>query len=481
MTGSWSIIAAAASLAILLFLILRWHWHAFAALLVVSIGLGIAAGMPPEAAVRSVSKGVGEMLAGVTLLLALGAILGRVLDRSGAALVVAGRLVDAAGIERAPLGVLVASYILGISVFYNVGFLLLIPILYRLHETTHRSLLFYLLPMSFSLSLTHSLVPPHPGIVATVQAFGGTQASQVMIETIIGGVLLGIPMALVGWFGPGRAWARKKMLTPPARLAAAPPKSADTALATKQNSPGLGLALAVILLPLGLCILGFGAGLLGDLKRLPDWLTTPLVQKEQLPAFLGVATHRPVDWLLFLGNPTIALGLTVAVGMFLFGRSQEWTRHDCNRLVSEGLQDVGSMIFLFGAAGGFKQVIQDSGAGTAIANLFASLPLSPVLLAFVTAVAVRGALGSATAAHATTSALLAELAMRSGCRASVMVLAVSAGVTFLTPPADSGFWLLKEYGNVSVRDILVRYNYCRGVMALVGLGILLICERWLGG
>jgi gluconate transporter len=479
MSGSWSIIATAASLAILLLLILRWHWHAFAALLVVSIGLGIVAGMPPEAAVRSVSKGVGEMLAGVTLLLALGAILGRVLDRSGAALVVASRLVDAAGIERAPLGVLVASYILGISVFYNVGFLLLIPILYRLHETTLRSLLFYLLPMSFSLSLTHSLVPPHPGIVATVQAFGGTQASQVMIETIVGGTLLGVPMAVVGWFGPGRAWARKQMLGPPARLATTSPKSAQQADAASAKKPGLTLSLAVILLPLLLCVLGFGAGLLGDLKRLPDSLTTPWIQKEQLPTFLWLAAHRPVDWLLFLGNPTIALGLAVVVGMFVFGRSQGWTRLDCNKLVSDGLQDVGSMIFLFGAAGGFKQVIQDSGAGVAIANLFASLPLSPVLMAFVTAVAVRAALGSATAAHATTSALLAEMAFRSGCRASVLVLAVSAGVTFLTPPADSGFWLLKEYGNLSVRDILVRYNYCRGVMALVGLGILLICERWL--
>ena len=181
MVGSWSIIATAASLAILLLLILRWHWHAFAALLFVSIGLGLAAGMQPEAAVRSLSKGVGEMLAGVTLLLGLGAILGRVLDRSGAAHVVASRLVEAMGISRAPLGVLLASYLLGISVFFNVGFLLLVPIVYRLQETTRQSLLYYLLPMSFGLSLTHSLVPPHPGIVATVQAFGGSQASRVMI------------------------------------------------------------------------------------------------------------------------------------------------------------------------------------------------------------------------------------------------------------------------------------------------------------
>jgi H+/gluconate symporter-like permease len=218
MAGSWSIIAAAASLAILLILILRFHWHAFAALLVVSIGLGLASGMKPEAAVQSLAKGVGDMLAGVMLLLALGAILGRVLDRSGAALVVASRLVDAVGIARAPLGVLLASYVLGISVFFNVGFLLLVPVIYRLQETTKQSLLYFLMPMAFGLSIPHSLVPPHPGIVATVQAFGGSHSSQVMIETIIGGSLLGLPMVLVGWFGPGRLWARRQMVLPPDRL-----------------------------------------------------------------------------------------------------------------------------------------------------------------------------------------------------------------------------------------------------------------------
>jgi gluconate:H+ symporter, GntP family len=229
-------------------------------------------------------------------------------------------------------------------------------------------------------------------------------------------------------------------------------------------------------LPLALCVLGFGASLLNDLGRLPVFMTTPRFKRELLPGFIQIISHRPLDWLLFFGNPTIALALTVALGMFVFGRRLGWGRHDFNKLVSEGLQDVGSMIFLFGAAGGFKQVIQDSGAGLAIANLFASLPLSPVVLAFVTGVAVRAALGSATAAHATTSALLAEVALHSTSRASLLVLAVSAGVTFMTQPADTGFWLVKEYGNLSVRDTMVRYNLCRALMALVGLAILWGCE-----
>ncbi len=477
MSGSWPVLVTAASLGLLLLLILRWHWHAFVALLFVSIALGLASGMAPEAVVRALTKGVGEMLAGVALLLALGAILGRVLDRSGAALVVAGSLVDALGMARAPLGVLLASYLLGISVFFNVGFLLLIPVIYRLQERTEQSLLYYLLPMSFGLSLTHSLVPPHPGIVATVQAFGGNQAGQVMIESILGGTLLGLSMALVGWFGPGRFWARRQIVLPPPQLASSAPIQGPNEQ-TIAARPGLILSLAIILLPLALCVLGFGARLLLDLHRLPSYLTGAWFDGSALPNFAGLLKHRPVDWILFAGDPTIALLLSVAVGMVPFGRRLGWGRHDFNKLVSDGLNDVGSMIFLFGAAGGFKQVIQDSGAGLATANLFASLPLSPVMVAFVTAVAVRAALGSATAAHATTSALLAELVVRSGCRASLLVMAVSAGVTCLTQPADSGFWLVKEYGNLSVRDVLVRYNVCRAIMAVVGLAVLMCCERW---
>jgi gluconate transporter len=471
---SWPIIAAALGLAVLLLLILRWHWHAFPALLAVSIGLGLAAGMTPEAVVRSFSKGLGEMLAGVALLLALGAMLGRLLDRSGAAGVIAGRLLGAVGTAHAPLGVLIASYVLGIGLLFNVGFLLLMPILYRLQQQTRASLLSYLLPMVFGLSLTHSLVPPHPGIVATVQVFGGEQANRVMIESILGGTLLGIPMALVGWYGPGRYWARRQMVEPPAEhLAAAKP-----ATAAEANTLGLGMALTLVILPLALCFLGFGAGLLRDLDRLPAWLTRTYFQKGELPASLSIVTHRPLDWFLFVGNPAVALAITLVVGLVTLGHRLGWRGVRANQIAADGLQDVGSMVFLFGAAGGFKQVIQDSGAGEALASLFSTLPITPVMLAFAAGVVMRAALGSATAAHATTSALLAALALRTPDRASLLVMAVSVGVTFLTQPADSGFWLIKEYGNLSAKDVMVRFNSCRMVMALTGLAILLACERW---
>lgn len=464
----WPVVAVLLSLAVLLVLIVRWQWHAFAALLVVSIGLGVVTGMRPVAVVTSLERGVGDILRGVALLLGLGAILGRLLDRSGAAQIIANRLVQVLGEHRASLGVLIASYLIGIPVLFNVGFLLLIPIMYRLQQTTGRSLLYFLLPMGFSLSVAHSLVPPHPGIVATVQVFGGDDANRVMVDTILGGALLGIPMVVAGWYGPGRWWAKRQMVEPPPALVDSQPAASTGDSPETSGKPALpfSAAIAIVLLPLTLSLVGFGAGLAADSK-----------------AGSRLVSARPmlVSWFQFLGQPTIALGTTCAVGLFGFGTALGWDRKTRQKIVTDGLMDVGSMLFLFGAAGGFKQVIQDSGAGEALANLVSSWPLSPVMVAFITGTVVRAALGSATAAHVTTSAILAGVAAQLPGQATILVLAVSVGVTVITTPADSGFWMVKEYGNLSVRQVLVYYNVARIFMALVGLALLLICEHiWFG-
>jgi H+/gluconate symporter-like permease len=149
-----------------------------------------------------------------------------------------------------------------------------------------------------------------------------------------------------------------------------------------------------------------------------------------------------------------------------------------SKIGGDALQDVGGMVFLFGAAGGFKQVIQDSGAGDYIATQAMQLPLTPVAIAFLVAVLMRAALGSATAAILTASALVAALAKKQPDQATLLVLAVANGVTFMTQPGDSGFWLLKEYGNLSVRQVMVNFNVCRATMALTGLAILLAYEAW---
>ncbi len=491
MENAWPALCTAGALALLLVFIIRYKLQPFVALLVAALVLGLAAGLPPEKVVESIDKGVGDILKGVAVILALGAMLGRILDASGAAQVIARTLIDAFGVPRASFAILVAAYLVGIPVLFNVGFLVLVPIMWRLQRDTGQSLLYYALPLCFSLAITHSLVPPHPGIVGTVQTLGGSNAGTVMIETIVFGTLMGIPIVLIGWFGPGRWWAARQMVTPPEHLLAALPAQADDS--AREKLPSFTLAILIVTLPLILSLLGFGAKLLGDLGHLPVWMKEPFLTANAvpqwmtestptgevvLPAWLRFLGHAPLAWLRFLGHPTMALAVPTGLAFVLLGLRRGRTRDQLSKLAGDALLDVGGIAFLFGAAGGFKQVIQDTGAGDVIAQQVRYLPLTPVAVAYLVSVMTRVALGSATAAILTASALLVGLVKDFEGREVLLVLAVANGATFMTQPADSGFWMVKEYCNLSVRDVLVRFNACRIIMSLTGLGMLLAYEAF---
>jgi gluconate transporter len=471
MDDRWLGLCAILALAALLLLVIRVRTHAFVALLLVSLGLGLAAGLPPDRVVDAIHKGVGDILRNVTLILALGAMLGRMLEASGAAELIARRLIALLGAKNTSLAILLAAFVIGLPILFNVGFLLLIPIVWRLQKQTGRSLLYFLLPLAFGLGTTHSLVPPHPGIVGAVERLGGADADRVMVETIVFGTLLSLPMVLLGWLLPGRWWAARQFVTNPEPLAHS--ASADPA---ESRATSLTLALLVILAPLGLSVFGFGAKLLHDLHLVPAWMTASPWPREQLPAALAVLSHPPQAWIEFLGKPTVALFVATVLAFWLYGVRRGWDQARLAKLTGEALQDIGPMVFLFGAAGGFGAVIDATGAGRVIAEQAAQLPLSRVAVAFLVAALVRIALGSATASILTAAALLRGLAEQMPGQETLLVLSVACGVTFMTQPADSGFWMVKEYGNLSVRDVMLRFNLCRIFMALAGAGILLVYE-----
>ncbi len=332
------------------------------------------------------------------------------------------------------------------------------------------------MPLAFSLGITHSLVPPHPGIVGAVGNMAPPErAGSVMAQTMLFGSLLGIPMVLLGWLGPARWWARRQFVTPPSHLSVRH-QGEETVAST--SFPSFGLSLLVVTLPLILSLTGFVADLLNRLGRLPSWMTQP-------PFPHG---SRPLDWLLLFGHPTMALLVPTLLAFGLLGWRRGLGLHRLSKLAGDALQDVGPIAFLFGAAGGFAQVIQDTGAGQYIAGQATRLPLSPVLVCFVVGVLMRIPLGSATASILIASSLLQGFALRHPGQEVLLILAVGTGVTVMTQPADSGFWMVKEYLNLSVRDVLIRYNACRVVMATLGLGLLLAYEQigdklagwWLG-
>jgi GntP family gluconate:H+ symporter len=294
-----------------------------------------------------------------------------------------------------------------------------------------------------------------------------------MVETIIFGIALSLPLALFGWFGPGRFWAQRQFVKAPENLTV----SGDKAEPPVARS--LTLALTIILAPLVLSIAGFGAKLLQDIDRLPEWLTYTFFAAHDLPRSLRSLNHSWYDWLQFFGKPTVALFVPTALAFGFYGLGRGWSHARLAKLTNEALLDVGGMAFLFGAAGGFKEVIEATGVGDYIKNQAERLPFSLVAIAFCVAALMRIALGSATASIVAASALLSRFAAGMPGLETLLVLAVACGVTVGTQPADSGFWMVKEYGNLTPREVMLNFNLCRFLMSLAGLAILLFAEACL--
>ncbi len=284
----------------------------------------------------AIGKGVGEILASVAIILALGAMLGRMLEVSGAAEVIARTLVDCFGVSRAPFAILIAGFLVGIPVLFNVGFLLLMPIMWRLQKQTGKSLLFYMLPLSFSLGITHSLIPTHPGIAGAVGYLGGPDPGSTMVQTIVFGSLMSLPISMIGWFVAGRFWAKRQYVDCPAGLSAVTESAGLAKHADAVPPVSFKAAILIVTLPLLIGLAGFGIKLLeapepgskNDSARadqalpdqtLPAWLTTPPFESESLPCYLTWLAHPPLAWLQFFGKPVMALLLPTGLAFWLLG------------------------------------------------------------------------------------------------------------------------------------------------------------------
>jgi len=493
MNEAWPALCTVIALVLLLVFIIRYQLNAFVALLVVSLGLGLGAGLAPAKVLGVIGTGVGNIMAGVAVILALGAMLGRMLDASSAAEVIAPTLIAAFGPKRASLAILVAAYLIGIPVLFGVGFLLLIPIMYRLQRETGQSLLYFVLPLCFSLGTTHSLVPPHPGIVGAVKVIAPEDQGRIMVQTILFGTLMGIPVVLIGWLGPGRRWAQRQFVTVPEHLggellekSTEMPTAVSAELSTAVTAapvaeapgspkPSFSLCVLIVTMPLLLSLIGFSAQLAE--AAMPAWMKEPLLDLTLVEGWAPLFIHSPLEWLKFFGDPVLALLVPTGLAFWLLGKRRGMNRVKLAKVAGDALQDVGGILFLFGAAGGFMQVIKTTGAGDTIANLFQHSEMNPVLVCYLVAMLMRISLGSATAAILIAAGLLTQF-VRPG-QETLLILAVANGCTFMTQPADSGFWMVKEYANLSVKDVMVRFNACRISMSLTGLGLLLLVERWM--
>lgn len=433
------------AVALLLLLVLKLKINAFIALLITAMFVGVATGMPLNGVIQSIQKGMGGTLGFVATVVGLGAIFGQMLESSGGAEALAHYLVKKFGQKRAPYAMVLSGFFIGIPVFFDVGFIILIPIVYALARDTKMSLLYYGIPLLAGLAVTHSFIPPTPGPVAVAE----------IIEAQLGyviffGFLLGIPIALLA--GPvfGRYISRKIMVSPPEVFE-------ENDSLTQNQLPNFGQVILIILIPLVLILMATVTGV--------------LVRKEV------VAEGLLSDIIGFIGHPFSALIIATLTAIWFLGIRRGFQRREILDLSTKALGPAGIIILVTGAGGALKEVLVDSGIGEMIATTLAGSSWSPVLLAWTLAALVRITQGSATVAMITAAGIMAPIIGAfelSEAHRALVVLAISSGATILSHVNDSGFWLVGKYFGMDEKQTLQSWTVMETIIAVSGLILTLI-------
>ena len=425
----------AGAIALLLVLILVARLHAFIALLIASMALGLAAGMPADKLLKSMQTGFGEALGFIAVVVGLGAMIGRYLEHSGGCRALADWLLLKFGKNRAAWAMLIAAFLVGLPIFFEVGFIILVPVVWNLSRETRRTLLLYGLPMAAALTVTHSLVPPHPAPASAAQLLGADLG-----RTILQGIAVSVPMVIAAGIVYG-AWISRRLYIPVPEFASSAEES------SAQNAPPVPLVVLLLLLPV---LLIFGATMAARLRQPPP----------------GPA--------VFLGHPFTALGITflVCLAWLMFRRGV--TRDQAAKLAAESLAPMGGLLCIIGGGGAFKQVIVDTGVGAYAGKLLITSAISPLIVVYVIAAAMRLAQGSATVAIITAAGIVAPIVKGiPGYSPEILVLALCCGGTAFSHVNDSGFWIVNQYFGMKPSDTLKSWTAMKIVSSLVGLAIVL--------
>ncbi|MET9604380.1 gluconate:H+ symporter [Streptomyces sp. NPDC006512] len=434
-------IAVLAGIAVIVLLISRLKLHAFLALTVGSLALGVFAGAPPAKTITSFTAGLGATVAGVGVLIALGAILGRLLADSGGADEIVDTILARAKGRAMPWAMVLIASVIGLPLFFEVGIVLLIPVVLLVAKRGNYSLMRIGIPALAGLSVMHGLIPPHPGPLVAIDALHANLG-----VTLALGVLVAVPTVIIA--GPlfSRYAARWVDVPAPERMI---PQSPST---DPEHRPRFGATVFTVLLPVALMLV----------KALVDIVVDDPAHPVQ----------RVTD---VAGSPLIALLAAVLVGMFTLGRAAGFTKERLSSTVEKSLAPIAGILLIVGAGGGFKQTLIDVGVGQMILDLSANWAIPTLLLAWLIAVAIRLATGSATVATISAAGLVAPLAAGAGTtETALLVLAIGAGSLFFSHVNDAGFWLVKEYFGMTVGQTLKTWSVMETIISVVGLGFVLL-------
>jgi Gnt-I system high-affinity gluconate transporter len=433
-----SLIIVLLGICLLLFLILGLKFNTFISFVIVSLTVGIAEGMPIDKAVVSIENGIGNTMAFILMILCFGAMLGKLVSESGAAQKITSGLVKVFGIKNIQLALMLTGFVVGISLFYDVGFFVMIPLVFTIAASTGLPLLYVGLPMLAALSVTHGYLPPHPAPTAIAGMFNADIG-----KTMVYGIIVAIPAIIIS--GPILSRALSKIDAKPLKefVSQKPLK--------EEELPGFWTSFFSALLPVLLIGISTIAGFI-------------LKEDNVVRKMLG-----------YLGNPVIAMLLSVLFAVFTLGLARGRKIPDIMDSLTNSVLSITTLMLLIAGAGALKQVLVDSGVSTYIGELLSRSSLSPLFLGWLIATVLRFCVGSATVAGITTAGIVLPLVTGTAVSRELMVLAIGSGSLMLGHVNDGGFWLFKEYFNLSVKDTLRTWTIMEtsiGISGLIGVMVL---------
>lgn len=426
---------------ILLFLILKLRIPAFIALLIASISVGIISGMNPLDIINTIKEGMGNTLGFVATVVGLGAMFGAILEHSGGAEALANYLLNKFGDKNASWALMITGFFIAIPVFFDVAFIILVPLIYSLQRKTKKSLLLYAIPLLAGLAITHSFIPPTPGPVAVADILKADLG-----WVIFFGFIVGIPSAIIS--GPLFA----KYISEKIHVNA--PKIADKQ--SHKDYPAVGLILAIIGIPIVLIVSN-------------TVLNSPLFEEGTIPTNVK-------NWLQMIGHPFSALIIANLIAWYLLGIKRGYNKETLLKTTTKSMEAAGIIILLTGAGGVFKQILINTGTGTMLANYFADKGISILLFAFLAAVIVRILQGSATVAMITAAGITAPLLSNTitDIDKALLVIAIAAGASIMSHVNDSGFWLVSKYLHLDEKQTFRSWSVMTTIVSLVGFATVLM-------
>ncbi|HCD07145.1 MAG TPA: gluconate permease [Lactobacillus sp.] len=439
--------------ALLLFLIIELKLNTFVSLIITSIAVGIGLGIPMTKIATSIQNGIGGQLGELSIVFGFGAMLGRLVADAGGAYRISHTLIQKFGKKRLQLAIVLASFIIGIALFFEVGMVLLIPIVFAIAVEAGVSILYLGIPMAAALSVTHGFLPPHPAPTA-ISAVLSANAGHVLLY----GIIVAIPAVIIA--GPVYTRIANKIVPDAFNrkgnlLALGPQKKFKL-----EDTPSFGISVLTSLFPVILMAITTVYQLIFNGGALPKH-----------PSLLD-------SFIAFIGTPAITMTISLLVAMYTMGWARRFKTPEIMKSLEDAVKSIAMLLLVIGGGGAFKQVLIDGGVGDAVMKLFAGVNISPLLLGWLIAVVLRVALGSATVASLTAAGLVLPLMTSAGVNPALMVLAIGAGSLAASHVNDAGFWMFKEYFDLTVKETLLTWTVLESLISVVGIICVMILSAF---